>query len=92
METTRAREQSNLMVLSLSPLAPFCRISWQICEDKRKRRKKRGEGCADDSADDTFVTHPQMTLTFWLHEPVSKAAFKIFGPLFLVLVLMLVGI
>lgn len=44
----------------------------------------------DDNPTPTFTTYPLMKLTFWLHEPTSKAIFEIFGPLLLVLALMLV--
>eukprot|EP00903_Cladosiphon_okamuranus_P022262 g20470.t2 len=56
----------------------------EICGDRRMKSKPT---CPDD----TFTTYPQIRLTFWLHEPTSKAVFEIFGPLLLVLVLMLVN-
>lgn len=72
----------------VSYLAVSLRCFSQICED---RRDGFGVQANDDDPTHQFVTYPQMTLTFWLHEPVSKAMFKIFGSLLLVLVLMLVG-
>ena len=44
-----------------------------------------------DPDENVFVTYPLMRLTFYLYEPPAKAMFKIIGPLFLVLYLMLVS-
>ncbi|CAB1100786.1 unnamed protein product [Ectocarpus sp. CCAP 1310/34] len=44
-----------------------------------------------DPDDDVFVTYPLMRLTFYLYEPPAKAMYKIVGPLFLVLYLMLMN-
>ncbi|CAM9807519.1 unnamed protein product [Ectocarpus sp. 6 AP-2014] len=41
--------------------------------------------------DNLFVTYPLMRLTFYLYEPPAKAMFKIVGPLFLILYLMLMN-
>ncbi|CAN0424355.1 unnamed protein product, partial [Ectocarpus sp. 12 AP-2014] len=44
-----------------------------------------------DPDDNLFVTYPLMRLTFYLYEPPAKAMFKVVGPLFLVLYLMLMN-
>ncbi|CAM9344366.1 unnamed protein product [Sphacelaria rigidula] len=62
----------------------------EICKDQRLKKGFNGNR-SNPARGDLFITYPQMTLTFWLHEPVSKVAFKIFGPLLLVLVLMLLN-
>lgn len=73
--------------------ASYLLISWiftfQISVDRRHKRHI-SRVSTQHGAGDPFVTHPQISLTFWLHEPVSKAVFKVFGPLFLVVTLMLV--
>lgn len=71
-----------VLFLACNSLPPSDSSTAQICGDRRDRTNPN-----DDS---TFTTYPQMRLTFWLHEPTSKAMFEIFGPLLLVLVLMLV--
>ncbi|CAM9268889.1 unnamed protein product [Ectocarpus sp. 12 AP-2014] len=57
-------------------------------------RLKKGVRRADDGAgldNNLLIRYPQLTLRFWLYEPVSKAIFKIVGPLTLVLALMLMN-
>ncbi|CAM9751946.1 unnamed protein product, partial [Hapterophycus canaliculatus] len=53
-------------------------------------RLKRGVQ-AVRSGKDVFITFPLMRLTFWLHEPTSKAVFKVLGPPLLVVILMWVN-
>ncbi|CAB1110067.1 unnamed protein product [Ectocarpus sp. CCAP 1310/34] len=57
-------------------------------------RWKKGVRRADDGAgldNNLLIRYPQLTLKFWLYEPISKAVFKIVGPLALVLALMLMN-
>lgn len=56
----------------------------QIVEDARLKRGVQEVRTADD----LFITYPLMRLTFWLHEPTSKAVFKVLGPPLLVVTLM----
>lgn len=59
-----------------------------MCCDERLRK-----GVAQYTRpEDVLFRYPQLRLTFWLYEPISKAIFKIVGPLFLVVSLMLVGV
>ena len=59
---------------------------FQMCYDIRLKKSVTQR----ESDDDLFIRHPQLRLTFWLYEPVSKAIFRIVGPLVLVVSLMLV--
>ncbi|CAM9385637.1 unnamed protein product [Ectocarpus sp. 12 AP-2014] len=57
-------------------------------------RLKKGARRADDEAgldNNLLIRYPQLTLRFLLYEPISKAVFKIVGPLALVLALMLMN-
>eukprot|EP00903_Cladosiphon_okamuranus_P009090 g8688.t2 len=59
----------------------------EIVEDARLKRGVQQVRTADD----LFITYPLMRLTFWLHEPASKAVFKVLGPPLLVVTLMWVN-
>ena len=68
----------------------------QILEDARWKKGAKEKRANDPrlgndptpDPDDLFITFPLMRLTFWLHEPTSKAVFKVLGPLLLVVTLM----
>lgn len=60
---------------------------FQMCLDSRLKSGVTHR----ESEDDMFTRRPQLRLTFWLYEPISKAIFKIVGPLLLVVSLMLVS-
>ncbi|CAN0440273.1 unnamed protein product [Ascophyllum nodosum] len=59
-------------------------------KEKRANDPRLGNDPTPDP-DDLFITFPLMRLTFWLHEPTSKAVFKVLGPLLLVVTLMWVN-
>lgn len=63
---------------------------FQIVEDTRwkKGAKERHRDGDEIKKEHLFITYPLMRLTFWLHEPTSKAVFKVLGPLLLVVTLM----
>lgn len=63
----------------------------QLCfEIRLKNGVRRADGRAVLDSE-LLIRYPQLTLRFWLYEPISKAIFKIIGPLALVLALMLVS-
>ncbi|CAN0006474.1 unnamed protein product [Pylaiella littoralis] len=65
----------------------------EIVEDTRwkKGAKERHRDGDEIKKEHLFITYPLMRLTFWLHEPTSKAVFKVLGPLLLVVTLMWVN-
>lgn len=68
---------------SPAPVPQFC---YEIRLKKGVRHADDGHGLDNN----LLIRYPQLTLRFWLYEPISKAVFKIVGPLALVLALMLV--
>lgn len=63
----------------------------QLCHEIRLKKGVRRADYGAGLDKNLLIRYPQLTLRFWLYEPISKAVFKIVGPLALVLALMLVS-
>ncbi|CAM9771325.1 unnamed protein product [Ectocarpus sp. 4 AP-2014] len=78
---------SRLRRLAFLRERPVVELCYEIRLKKGVRRVDDGAGLDNN----LLIRYPQLTLRFWLYEPISKAVFKILGPLALVLALMLMN-
>lgn len=74
-----------------SPCLPPPWLLQQIVAEKRYKRGVPRNRNGDPLVEPEFVSYKRMRLVFYLHEPPTKTMFKVVGPLFLVLILMLVS-
>ncbi|CAN0285616.1 unnamed protein product, partial [Pylaiella littoralis] len=80
-----------LALLQPKPTIEMCETSYVYARWKKGAKDRHQGNDPTPDSDDLFITFPLMRLTFWLHEPTSKAVFKVLGPLLLVVIVMWVN-